>query len=86
MLGESLAGHCADPPGLDMYRQRLNAKGEPAFDELGLSLIDCLRGTPSVEEFHQSLVTTFGTFASSNLLTALPKPSTESINTCNLLS
>jgi hypothetical protein len=43
------------------YYQSLNAKGEPAFDEHGIPLLDCNRGTNDTENAHKQIVTTFGT-------------------------
>jgi len=61
VLAEILAGYAADPPGVQFYYQSLNAKGEPAFDEHGIPLLDCSRGTNDVENSHKQIVTTFGT-------------------------
>ena len=62
VLGEILMGYAADPPGVEFYYQSLNAKGEPAFDEHGIPLLDCNRGTNGVENTHKQIVTTFGTW------------------------
>jgi hypothetical protein len=62
VLAEILAGYAADPPGVQFYYQSLNAKGEPAFDEHGIPLLDCSRGTNDVENSHKQIVTTFGTW------------------------
>ena len=60
LLKEILCGYYADPPGYSFYSQRLNSKGEPAFDEHGMELIDCNRGTNDVENSHKQIVSTFG--------------------------
>jgi len=62
VLAEILAGYAADPPGKQFYYQSLNSKGEPAFDEHGIPLLDCNRGTNDVENTHKQIVTTFGTW------------------------
>jgi hypothetical protein len=62
VLKEILAGHASDPPGMSFYCQQLDAKGEPKFDSLGLSLYYCNRGTNDTENVHKQIVTTFGTW------------------------
>jgi hypothetical protein len=62
VLAEILAGHVADPPGVQFYFQSLNTKGEPMFDEHGLPLLDCNRGTNDVENSHKQLLATFGSW------------------------
>ena len=62
LLQEILAGNASDPPGCLFYQQQLNAKGEPAFDELGFPLLDCNRGTNDTECVHKQILTTFGTW------------------------
>ena len=62
VLAEILAGYAADPPGVEFYYQSLDAKGEPAFDEHGIALLDCNRGTNDVENSHKQIITTFGTW------------------------
>ena len=62
VLAEILAGYAADPPGVEFYYQSLDAKGEPAFDEHGIALLDCNRGTNDVENSHKHIITTFGTW------------------------
>jgi hypothetical protein len=59
LLLEILAGFYADPPGMEFYFQAVNAKGEPAFDEHGIPLLVCNRGTSDVECFHRSIMETF---------------------------
>ena len=62
VLKEILAGHGSDPPGVEFYQQRLNAKNEPAVNAHGLPLLDCTRGTNRPENVHKQIVTTFGTW------------------------
>ena len=62
VLGEIRMGYAADPPGVQLYHQSLDAKGKPAFDEHGLPLLDCSRGTNGVENTHKQITTTFGTW------------------------
>jgi hypothetical protein len=62
VLHEILKGYAADPPGLSFYSQQLDNKGQPKFDEHGIALLNCNRGTPDVENSHKQLVTTFGTW------------------------
>ena len=62
VLKEILAGYASDPPGVSFYHQRLDAHGRPAFDEHGLPLYDCSRGTNDTECVHKQIVTTFGTW------------------------
>ena len=62
MLAVILAGYVADPPGVQFYYQSPNPKGEPAFDEHGIPLLDCDRGTNDVENSYKQIVTTFGTW------------------------
>ena len=57
-----LDGHAADRPGFCFFYQSLDVKGEPAFDEHGIPLLDCNRGTNDTENVHKNLVTTFGTW------------------------
>ena len=57
-----MAGYAADPPGTCFYFQSLDSTGEPSFDEHGLPLLDCSRGTNDVEAAHRQIVTTFGTW------------------------
>ena len=57
-----MRGSAADPPGVQFYYQSLDAKGEPAFDEHGIPLLDCNRGTIDVEQSHKQIVTTFSTW------------------------
>ena len=62
VLDEILAGHCADPPGMQFYFQSLDVHGKPAFDEHGIPLLDCNRGTNDTENTHKQIITTFGTW------------------------
>ena len=62
VLAEVLEGLAANPPGVQFYYQSLDAKGEPAFDEHRIPLLDCSRGTNDVENSHKQIVTTFGTW------------------------
>ena len=45
----------AQPP-----QQQLTPKGGLAFDEHGMALLDCNRGTDDVENSHKQIVSTFG--------------------------
>lgn len=47
---------------IQFYFQTLDSRGEPAFDEHGIALIDCNRGTNDVENSHKQIITTFGTW------------------------
>ena len=60
VLKEILAGHASDPPGFIFYHQKLDAKGEPAFDSHGIALLDCARGSNFPENVHKQITTTFG--------------------------
>ena len=60
VLKEILVGHASDPPGFNFYNQKLNAKGEPAFDRHNIALIDCARGSNFPENVHKQITTTFG--------------------------
>ena len=62
LLIEIAAGLYSDPPGVEFYCQRLNRRGEPAFDDSGLPLWDCSRGTNRTEATHRQIITTFGTW------------------------
>ena len=62
MLLDLLKGHCSDPPGFDFYHQKLNKRGEPAFNSLGLPLLECSRGTNLTECVHKHIMTTFGSW------------------------
>ena len=62
VLKDILAGFVSDPPGFAFYTQQLNSKGELAVDALGISLIECNRGTNRCENVHKQLVTTYGTW------------------------
>ena len=75
MLAEILAGFVADPLGVQFYHQSLNAKGEPAFDEHGIPLLDCNRGTNDVENTHKQIVTTFGTWVTGAEMASASSPS-----------
>ena len=58
VLKEITAGYASDPPGVSFYHQRLDTHGEPAFDEHGLPLYDCTRGTNDTECVHKQITTT----------------------------
>ena len=60
VLDDILAGYAADLPNVTYYHQRLDKKGNPAVDEDGLPLLDCLRGTNDTELVHKWLYGTFG--------------------------
>lgn len=59
VLNEILAGNISDPPGVSLYTQKLDAKGAPAYDRLGIALILCCRGTNRPESIHKGLHSTF---------------------------
>ena len=63
VLAEILAGYASDPPGVDFYSYRMDARGEPKLDTLGNPLLDCSRGSNDTECAHKQIVTTFGTWA-----------------------
>ena len=46
---------------MKVYFRSVNAKGEPAFDEHRLSLLDCSRGTSDAENSHKHIIATLGT-------------------------
>ena len=60
LLWEILQGHCSDPPGHDFYHQKLDKHGEPAFNTLGLPLLECSRGTNMTECVHKHIMAAFG--------------------------
>lgn len=62
VLKDILAGFAADPPGVIFYHQKLNDAGEPMFDQYGIALVDCSRGTNDTECVHKQIITTFGTW------------------------
>ena len=62
VLKDILAGFISDPPGFSFYQQQLNRQGEPAFDSLGIALLDCNRGTNDTECVHKQIMTTFGSW------------------------
>ena len=62
VLREIIGGLAADPPGVQFYYQALNVRGELAFDEHKIPLLDCSRGSNDVENSHKIIVTTFGTW------------------------
>jgi hypothetical protein len=45
VLKDKLVGNALDPPGYSFYTQRLDNKGELAFDSLGIALINCNHDT-----------------------------------------
>jgi hypothetical protein len=47
---------------MKFYFQSVDAKGEPAFDEHRLPLLDCSRGTNDAENLHKHIIATFGTW------------------------
>ena len=47
---------------MQFYYQSLDVNGNPAFDEHGIPLLDCSRGTNDVENSHKQIITTFGTW------------------------
>lgn len=60
VLKEIKEGHASDPPGYSMYKQRIDANGEPATDGKGSQLLDCIRGSNFPENVHKNLhATTF---------------------------
>ncbi len=62
VLKDILVGYALDPPGYSFYTQRLDNKGELAFDSLGIALINCNLGTNDTECVHMQIVTTFVTW------------------------
>jgi hypothetical protein len=64
LLPEARASHRAATPKAkaQFYNQSRDAEGDPAFDEHGLPLLDCNRGTNDVENSHKQIITTFGTW------------------------
>ena len=62
VLNEILMGYCADPPGYFPYHQRLNVRGEPKYDQDGIALLDCSRGTNDTECAHKQIITAFGSW------------------------
>ena len=62
VLKEILLGYYSDPPGFTFYTNRLDQKGEPMIDRYGIALLDCNRGTNSVEAIHKQLVALYGTW------------------------
>jgi hypothetical protein len=61
-LREILRSEALDPPVVEFYSQRLDAKGEPETDKNESQLLDCNRGTNAVENEHKQYVTIFGTW------------------------
>ena len=62
VLKEILAGLASDPPGISFYSHRLNSKGELAYDNHGIALLNCSRGSNDTESAHKQFITTFGTW------------------------
>ena len=62
VLKDIIEGYASNPPGYSFYTQRLDNKGELAFDSLGIALINCNHGTNDTECVHKQIVTTFGTW------------------------
>lgn len=59
VLREIALGLASDPPGVQFYTVKLDAKGQPMLDQYGIVLIDCKRGTNDTECVHKQIVTTF---------------------------
>ena len=62
VLREIVLGLASDPPGVQFYTVKLDAKGQPMLDQYGIALIDCSRGTNDTECVHKQIVTTFGSW------------------------
>ena len=45
---------------MSFYRHKLTRRDELAYDQLGLALLECSRGTNDVESIHKQITTTFG--------------------------
>ena len=46
--------------GMSFYRHKLTRRDELAYDQLGLALLECSRGTNDVESIHKQITTTLG--------------------------